>query len=213
MSNSPKTRQIAVFPLSIVAYPGTTINLHIFEERYKKLIQDCKNKGITFGIVPVVDSKLGQYGAECSLAEIVTEHTNGTLDIRVSVDKAFEVVEYFPTLDKTQYASVRIREIEHIDDGDEQLQHFLRLQVLKICNALKQEPRNPIPDPCTSFQVAQYCGLTLRQEELLLAIESEIERCGVLLEHIEKCLQYIGRLKKIKDAAQLNGQFQKLDSF
>ncbi|MEO1254003.1 MAG: peptidase, partial [Bacteroidota bacterium] len=34
-------REIALFPLSIVAFPGEAVNLHIFEPRYKALVNDC----------------------------------------------------------------------------------------------------------------------------------------------------------------------------
>ena len=32
---------IPLFPLSIVVFPGHLVPLHIFEERYKKMIADC----------------------------------------------------------------------------------------------------------------------------------------------------------------------------
>ena len=32
---------ISHFPLGMVAYPGEQLNLHIFEERYKQLINEC----------------------------------------------------------------------------------------------------------------------------------------------------------------------------
>jgi Lon protease-like protein len=35
------TNFVPIFPLSIVVYPGETLNLHIFEPRYKQLIADC----------------------------------------------------------------------------------------------------------------------------------------------------------------------------
>ena len=34
-------RQLPLFPLSTMLFPGATINLHIFEERYKEMIGRC----------------------------------------------------------------------------------------------------------------------------------------------------------------------------
>ena len=42
--------RLPLFPLQSVFFPGETVPLHIFEERYKELIQDCRNEAITFGM-------------------------------------------------------------------------------------------------------------------------------------------------------------------
>lgn len=42
---------IPVFALPIVVFPEEEIRLHIFEERYKELILDCDNYGISFVFV------------------------------------------------------------------------------------------------------------------------------------------------------------------
>ncbi|MFX7140708.1 LON peptidase substrate-binding domain-containing protein, partial [Acinetobacter baumannii] len=41
---------IPIFPLSIVVFPGETLNLHIFEPRYRQLIQECFAEQKPFGI-------------------------------------------------------------------------------------------------------------------------------------------------------------------
>ncbi|PDW02367.1 LON peptidase substrate-binding domain-containing protein [Candidatus Viridilinea mediisalina] len=45
------TRQIPLFPLGTILFPGATINLHIFEERYRMMIGRCLEEQIPFGIV------------------------------------------------------------------------------------------------------------------------------------------------------------------
>ena len=47
------TNFIPIFPLSIVAFPGEQVNLHIFEPRYRQLIRECFDAQKQFGI-PVV---------------------------------------------------------------------------------------------------------------------------------------------------------------
>jgi len=44
-------RQLPLFPLSTILFPGATINLHIFEERYKEMIGRCLAEHSPFGIV------------------------------------------------------------------------------------------------------------------------------------------------------------------
>ena len=42
--------KLPLFPLQSVFYPGETVPLHIFEDRYKQLINDCRKEALTFGI-------------------------------------------------------------------------------------------------------------------------------------------------------------------
>ena len=42
---------IPLFPLNTVLFPGNTIPLHIFEERYKQMIGDCIAEKRPFGVV------------------------------------------------------------------------------------------------------------------------------------------------------------------
>jgi Lon protease-like protein len=42
---------IPLFPLNMVLFPGMPIHLHIFEERYKQMINLCISEGRPFGVV------------------------------------------------------------------------------------------------------------------------------------------------------------------
>ncbi len=44
------TRRLRLFPLNAVLFPGAVLNLHIFEPRYKQLINECLESGEGFGV-------------------------------------------------------------------------------------------------------------------------------------------------------------------
>jgi Lon protease-like protein len=44
-------RQLPLFPLGSILFPGATINLHIFEERYRQMIGRCIEQQSPFGVV------------------------------------------------------------------------------------------------------------------------------------------------------------------
>jgi Lon protease-like protein len=44
-------QQMPLFPLGIVLFPGGTLNLHIFEERYRQMIGRCLEQNSPFGVV------------------------------------------------------------------------------------------------------------------------------------------------------------------
>ena len=41
---------LPLFPLNLVLFPGMPLHLHVFEERYKKLVQVCLASDRTFGV-------------------------------------------------------------------------------------------------------------------------------------------------------------------
>jgi len=43
-------QMLPIFPLHTVLFPGTPIQLHIFEDRYIKMVQDCMEMGGHFGV-------------------------------------------------------------------------------------------------------------------------------------------------------------------
>ncbi len=45
------TLELPLFPLNLVFFPGTELPLHIFEPRYRLMINECYEQGTPFGIV------------------------------------------------------------------------------------------------------------------------------------------------------------------
>ncbi len=43
--------ELPLFPMNIVLFPGTELPLHIFEPRYRLMINECHAQGVPFGIV------------------------------------------------------------------------------------------------------------------------------------------------------------------
>src|ERR1039457_4357299 len=45
--------EVPLFPLSTVLFLHMPMSLHIFEERYKAMLRDCRKASTTFGIVAI----------------------------------------------------------------------------------------------------------------------------------------------------------------
>ena len=45
--------ELPLFPLNAVLFPHMRMPLHIFEERYRTMLHDCRDAGTTFGIVGI----------------------------------------------------------------------------------------------------------------------------------------------------------------
>ncbi|HVL47855.1 MAG TPA: LON peptidase substrate-binding domain-containing protein [Candidatus Thermoplasmatota archaeon] len=44
------TERIPLFPLDAVVFPGEAFPLHVFEERYLVMLEDCETKGLPVGV-------------------------------------------------------------------------------------------------------------------------------------------------------------------
>jgi Lon protease-like protein len=57
--------RLRLFPLNAVLFPGSVLNLHVFEERYKRMIAECVARGEGFGVALIAE------GAEAGDADVV----------------------------------------------------------------------------------------------------------------------------------------------
>lgn len=92
------------FPLSIFLFPGEDIPLHIFEPRYKQLIEDARTLGITFAIPFVIDQDIQEFGCEVRLKEVVAEKAGGRMVVVVESVSVVQIVSYHKKLEGKLYA-------------------------------------------------------------------------------------------------------------
>ncbi|MBX2876961.1 MAG: LON peptidase substrate-binding domain-containing protein [Saprospiraceae bacterium] len=202
---------LPLFPLQIVVFPGEDLNLHIFEPRYKELIKDCEEEGITFGIPAYIDKRLMKVGTEVKLASVEKRYDNGELDIKTKGHRLFTVEEFQAVAPDKLYAG---GEVEWLDaELDEQFldnEKILDLtrelfQLLNIQKKLPEDIRE-----FSTFDVAHHVGLSLEQEYQLLCFLSGRERQDFLIEHLERLLPMVKEMENLKKKAQLNGHFKHL---
>ena len=73
------TNFISIFPLNVVVYPGETLNLHIFEPRYKELVKECFGANKPFGVPAVIKGNVAEFGSLLNITEIAREYDNGEM--------------------------------------------------------------------------------------------------------------------------------------
>ena len=55
--------------------------LHIFEERYKTMVNECLEKNEPFGIVYFDGKKIHRIGCSAHITEILKQYDDGRMDI------------------------------------------------------------------------------------------------------------------------------------
>jgi Lon protease-like protein len=74
-------RDFPLFPLGIVALPGELIPLHIFEERYKTMMNECLREEREFGIVWLSDDGLREIGCACAIEQVLERMEDGRMNL------------------------------------------------------------------------------------------------------------------------------------
>jgi Lon protease-like protein len=99
------TKFIPILPLSNVVYPGQKLNLHIFEPRYKQLIQECMTENKTFGIPSSFKGALNECGTEMRLLEVSKTYANGEMDIKTEGVMVFKLIEMIREIPNKLYSA------------------------------------------------------------------------------------------------------------
>src|ERR1700730_9981931 len=77
----------------MVALPGELIPLHIFEERYKTMMNECLTSEKEFGIVWLADDGLRDTGCACEIERVLERMEDGRMNLVVRGTRPFRVVE------------------------------------------------------------------------------------------------------------------------
>ena len=104
--------ELPIFELPLVLLPGELLPLHIFEERYKRMIDRCLEQGEPFGIV-FRDDEGGarRIGCEARVTEVTERFDDGRLNIVVTGERPFRV------LDRFEAAEYPAGEVEPVEPG------------------------------------------------------------------------------------------------
>ncbi|MEN9569697.1 MAG: hypothetical protein RL172_928 [Bacteroidota bacterium] len=208
------TNFIPIFPLGIVVYPGEDVNLHIFEPRYKALINDINNGKKQFGIPAVINNKVCEMGTLVQLKEITKVYDNGEMDIKTSGIKVFKILEMIKTVPDKLYSGAIVHYPANKENGNGLLTKKVLAairQLHEIINVSK-DFKKPDEQLC-SYDIAHHAGMSLQQEYELLELLQEVQRIEYLKRHLVKVLPVVTEMETLKSRIKLNGHFKNLGGF
>jgi len=205
---------IPIFPLGIVLYPGESLNLHIFEPRYKQLITECFAEKKMFGIPAVINNHLNEMGTLAEIAEMTSVYDNGEMDIKTVGIKVFRVLEVIKQVPDKLYSGAIVKYLENIEDGGKrQLMDKVVKAMRELHSHLKvQKEFKKADEELTSYDIAHHAGLSLEEEYELLGLLEEVQRQEYLKRHLAKVLPVMAEMDQLKEKIKLNGHFKNLSS-
>jgi hypothetical protein len=105
---------IPMFPLAILPLPEELVPLHIFEPRYRQLLQDAENNDIHFGIYFSHESNDQKLGSLMKLESVIKRYPGGEADIIVKCEDIFSMDKLLRTYKSKMYPGGDVR-IWHLE--------------------------------------------------------------------------------------------------
>jgi uncharacterized protein len=208
------TNFIPIFPLGIVVYPGENLNLHIFESRYKQLINECYAGKKPFGIPTVINNKVQDYGSLMEVTELSHVHENGEMDIKTHGLKVFRILEMIKEVPDKLYNGAIVNYPENYERGNPEIMRKVMKSIRDLHKLLKVD-KNVIKEDIQlkSYDVAHHIGFTLEEEYELLVLLDERQRLEYIKRHLTKVIPLIAGMEQLKEKIKLNGHFKNLAGF
>lgn len=204
-------KYLPLFPLNVVVFPGEKLNLHIFEPRYKQLIQDCVDNGGTFGIPTYINNGVGMYGTEIKILNVEKKYDSGEMDIRTQGIGIFKIIVFDRTAPGKLYAGGKVKEVENLEDEDIMTKMQIQEKLQELYSALGiSKIFMDLPENFKSYDIAHHLGLNTEQEYTLLQCHSEATRQEMILQHLNQVLPIVAETEKLKERVKLNGHFKNL---
>ena len=200
--------ELPIFELPAVLLPGELMPLHIFEDRYKRMISHCLDEEEPFGIV-FRDDEGGarRIGCTARVTQVLERFEDGRMNIVVTGELPFRVLDRF---EAPEYPAGDIEEIDPTaepgeDDADASTR--ARNAFAELVERVSGEP--PDTEELAeedSYGIAARVELPAETKQRLLELRSEPERMRVLGRALGALVNAVERSKEIAERARMNGK-------
>jgi ATP-dependent Lon protease len=213
-------RELPLFPLPVVLFPGVPLPLHIFEARYREMLSDIRVSNSLFGLSYFEsgnpENELPAVGHVGCVAEVteVQPMPDGRSNVLTMGVVRYRVDEYVQT--GAPYLVARVNFFEDQDDDDEGLgdrtrevaETFTRIaRAVRILN----DERTSLPDISDtepqrlSFLVAAAMEVDVEVKQELLELRSTGERLRRLRDMLARAVTTYEERARIHELAKGNG--------
>jgi Lon protease-like protein len=185
--------ELPIFELPVVILPGELLPLHIFEERYQRMIGYCLESAEPFGIVFRDDEGTAhRIGCTARVTEVLERFDDGRMNIVVTGEQPFRVLERFEGADYPAGEVAPIRPEDESDEEDPEAADIAR-------QAFDVEAED-------SYGIASRVELPVETKQALLEQRSEPERMRMLGNALRALVAAVARSSEIAERAKMNGK-------
>jgi Lon protease-like protein len=195
--------QLALFPLQLFLLPGERTNLHIFEDRYRQLLEDCESSNIMFGIPYAENGYLSGIGCVVKLNRILKKYENGSSDIEVEATEVFRIDQFYTRFGEKLYpgGDVSVLEQNELEPISVKLLGALDSYLTKA-NINFRSDISPVD--MNVYQVATILDMPQKDKIKIAKARSLKNQEKVILNHIAINIKLLEQTKSIEGNIFLN---------
>ncbi len=194
-----------LFPLGLVALPTEAVPLHIFEERYKTMINECLAHDCEFGIIWLSDDGLREIGCACRIERVLERMEDGRMNLLTRGTRPFRVLERqghlaFPAgiveflADREEPPDIELADAAHAVDGD------------LVRRATDRDPDSSALAELSAYEMAATVDFGLDAKQGLLDLRSENARLALLTRLLRAALKRLEFVERAQARARSNGK-------
>jgi Lon protease-like protein len=197
--------ELPIFELPLVLLPGERVPLHIFEERYKRMIGSCLENDEPFGVVLRDADGARSFGCTAFVTEVLERFDDGRLNVVVTGAEPFRVLDRF---DDPEAPAAEIEvETEAEAESDLDAAEVARSAFLDLAERASGE--RPAEDEIaaeSAYGIAARIELPVEFKQRLLQSRGEAERMQMLAKALQRLQDALERAEVIADQARSNGK-------
>ena len=194
-----------LFPLGLVALPTEVVPLHIFEERYKTMMNECLAAETEFGVVWLSDDGLREIGCACRIERVLERHDDGRMNLLTRGTRPFRVLERVSTL--AYPAGV----VEFLSDREEPVDATLQAEARRaygelVRRATDRDPEQSELDGMTAYAMAATVDFGLEAKQGLLDLRAENARLRLVSRLFRAAIKRLDFVDRAQARAKSNGK-------
>ena len=202
--------EIPLFPLNVVLMPGTPMPLHIFEERYKQMVNECLDSETEFGMVLADEDGTRGVGCTARIVELVQRFEDGRMVILVEGSRRFKLNNIMTG--KPYY----VGEVDYLEDGpDDDVSSLAEECVALLERVVEAATEGSVdieiepPYRNLSFAVAGRIDFDLETRQQILELPTEKGRLEKVKELLTEAADRLERDRQVRKLAETNGHLRK----
>ena len=202
--------EIPLFPLNVVLMPGTPLPLHIFEERYKQMVNECLDSETEFGMVLADEDGTRGVGCTARIVELVQRFEDGRMVILVEGSRRFKLNNIMTG--KPYY----VGEVDYLEDGaDDDVSSLAEECVALLERVVEAATEGSVdieiepPYRNLSFAIAGRIEFDLETRQQILELPTEKGRLEKVKELLTEAADRLERDRQARKLAETNGHLRK----
>jgi Lon protease-like protein len=195
-----------LFPLGLVMLPGEVVPLHIFEERYKRMIGECLDEEREFGIIWLAEDELKEIGCAARITRVLERFDDGRMNILAEGTTPFRMER---RIGEMAYPAGDVVLLDDEPDADEEALERTRTAYADLV----EEVTDTRPEPETlagmgAYGMAATVDINPAAKQALLELRSEPARLEQLEALFSEALRRIRTATRVAEQASGNGHLK-----